>query len=1177
MSEREQDETPHESVTAWEAVAGRATPPPTVLLDGGRTEVGPAPETGDAPIFGVAGRYTILGEIARGGMGAVMKGRDSGLNRDLAVKVLLEKYRGNVEVTRRFFEEAQICGQLQHPGIVPVHDLGVLPDGRPFFAMKLVKGRTLAEMLAGRPARVEHKPEAQAKDHSKEPSLALQACEIRATDLPRFLAVFEAVAQAVAYAHSRDVIHRDLKPANVMVGAFGEVQVMDWGLAKVLTPGATAGPAPEAQPEPAYYSVIDSGRDGSDSGATSAGSRLGTPAYMPPEQARGEVERMGKPSDVFSLGAILCEVLTGFPAYRGSSSAETLRRAEFADLGDCLSRLDSCGADPALISLARACVAREPGDRPADASSVASSVAAHLAAVQERLRAAEIARVEADARAEVERARAESGRARLRMAMAAALSTLLAVVVGGGWFLTSRLAAQARRAESDGIVGAAVAKAEALAGEAGRAGPDAIEAWRSALSAAESAKAALAGRPASPALAGRVEASHAAASLAMSRARERAERLVADRRLVRGLDEARLAGAAVKDGHFDTAARTAAYASTFREAGIAFGRQPTAEIAARLSGAEGRERIAAALDDWSSYAPAALKPDLAAVAGAIDPARNPLRRAIRSGDRAALLAVAREGPAGLTAPAAVLLAGALIKRDARDEAIAVLRAALARSPGDIWLNHDLGVTLDAAKPPRPEEAVRYLTAALALRPDSAGVHSNLGNALGMQGKPAEAESAHRAAIALDPRYAMAHVNLGTALRDQGKPAEAESAYRAAIALDPKFAPAHNNLGRALRDQGKVPEAESAYRAAIALDPKLAPAHVNLGNALRDQGKPAEAESAHRAAIALDPKYALAHNNLGAALGMQGKPAEAESAYRAAIALDPKFAPAHNNLGSALRDQGKVPEAESAYRAAIALDPKFAMAHSNLGSALRARDKLPEAESAYRAAIALDPEYADAHCNLGHLLRVLGRFDEALEEYRLGHELGSGMPGWNSPSAEWVRQAEGMVALAKRLPAVVKGEDRPRDAAEGLALAKMGYDKGLHAAASRLWAAALESDPKLAEDRRAPHRYDAACAAALAGCGRGKDDPAPDEAARAKLRAQALGWLRAELSAWKRVAMTVAPDNKESVAGALAHWKRDGDLAGVRDEAGLAKLPEAERADWKALWADVDDLLKTARR
>ena len=219
----------------------------------------------------VGGRYRLGEEIARGGMGVVYAARDLVLDRDIGLKTLRQSPPAGSPLARRFREEARITGQLQHPGIPPVHDLGALADGRPFLAMKLIKGRTLADLLGERPG----------------PS----------HDRARFVAVFEQICQAVGYAHAHRVIHRDLKPANIMVGAFGEVQVMDWGLAKVLTAG-TAAADPE---ETSTGTLVRSVRD-SDGSFTQAGSVLGTPAFMPPEQAAGLVGKVDRRSDVFGLG-----------------------------------------------------------------------------------------------------------------------------------------------------------------------------------------------------------------------------------------------------------------------------------------------------------------------------------------------------------------------------------------------------------------------------------------------------------------------------------------------------------------------------------------------------------------------------------------------------------------------------------------------------------------------------------------------------------------------------------------------------------------------------------------------------------------------------------------------------------------------------------------------------------
>ena len=240
-------------------------------------------------------------------------------------------------------------------------------------------------------------------------------------------------------------------------------------------------------------------------------------------------------------------------------------------------------------------------------------------------------------------------------------------------------------------------------------------------------------------------------------------------------------------------------------------------------------------------------------------------------------------------------------------------------------------------------------------------------------------------------------------------------------------------------------------------------------------------------------------------------------------------------------------------------------------------KLDEAVGEFRAAIRLQPGLAEAHCNLGGLLKRRGDYAEALEMYRKGHELGSQRPGWRYPSAQWVAEAEHLVAQSNRLPAILRGDDKPRDNSERLSFAQMAYDRKQYAAAVRLWSDALAIDPKLADRRQDPPRYNAACAAAMAAAGMDKGDPSPDDAAKTRHRAQALDSLKAELSVWTKLLESGPPETRSVILQSLQHWKQDTDLAGVRDVEALAKLPEDERKEWRALWAKVDAVLNHAAR
>ena len=512
---------------------------------------------------GFAGRYQILGEIARGGMGSVLRGRDPHLGRDLALKVLLDHHRDRADLVDRFVEEAQICGQLQHPGVVPVYELGKLADQRPYFTMKLVKGQTLAALLAERSS--------------------------PAADLPRFFSIFEAVCQTMAFAHARAVIHRDLKPSNVMVGSFGEVQVMDWGLAKVLP---KAGPKTDVVPPPVNETIVATHRSTGDSDLSQAGSVLGTPAYMAPEQARGEVEAIDRRVDVFALGSILCEILTGAPAFAGVSAIEIVKAAGRADTAAALARLAQCGADGELVALAHESLAPLARDRPADAGVVAARITAYLAGVQERLREAELSRAAESARALEAEAKASAERRARRLTAALAATVLLAGLLGGAGWRWVELQRIGRVREASGRVNTAIQDATRLRGQAQGAAVGNVAAWAAAAAAAERARDLL--EPGVDPLV-RKQVLELAANLADERVQAEAAAAAAERD--RGLLD-RLVAIRLAIG-LESAA---AYADAFRDAGLDLAVLPANDAGQQIRGRPTAVATAmvAAVDDWAS-------------------------------------------------------------------------------------------------------------------------------------------------------------------------------------------------------------------------------------------------------------------------------------------------------------------------------------------------------------------------------------------------------------------------------------------------------------------------------------------------------------------------------------------------------------------------------------------------
>ena len=352
------DAMDHSLATLVSSIAGGGDPDLGFATGVGASQPGgPAADgvpTAEAPATdgarGVGDRYRLVRLFARGGLGQVWLARDPVLGRDVALKELRPERAADPTSRARFLREARISGRLDHPGIVTVHELaGRAGDQRAFYAMQLVRGRTLRDAV---------------RDYHGRRG----ACGGGTLELHTLLDDFVAVCNAVAYAHSRGVIHRDLKGQNIVLGDFGEVVVLDWGLAKVV--GQAGVPtAPDSSPRGAP-------EDGEE-GLTLEGQRMGTPGFMAPEQAEGRHELVGIASDIYGLGAILYEILTGAPPFADSGLTEALRRVSVEDPAP--PRRVCPDIPGALEAICLKALSKRPEDRYAAAPDLAQDVRRWLA------------------------------------------------------------------------------------------------------------------------------------------------------------------------------------------------------------------------------------------------------------------------------------------------------------------------------------------------------------------------------------------------------------------------------------------------------------------------------------------------------------------------------------------------------------------------------------------------------------------------------------------------------------------------------------------------------------------------------------------------------------------------------------------------------------------------------
>jgi serine/threonine protein kinase/tetratricopeptide (TPR) repeat protein len=1135
----------------------------------------------------VIGPYKLMEQIGEGGMGLVFVAEQlQPVRRKVALKVI-KPGMDTRHVVARFEAERQALALMDHPNIAQVHDGGTTANGRPYFVMELVKGVPITDY-----------------------------CDQNQVPIRQRLELFLSICQAVQHAHQKGIIHRDIKPSNVLVMSQDGtplVKVIDFGIAKAIGQQLT---------DKTIYTQFTQ--------------LVGTPLYMSPEQAGQSSVDVDTRSDIYSLGVLLYELLTGTTPF----DPKRLKEAGFDEMRRIIREEEPPRPSTRISTMGQA-ASTVSSQRKSDPRRLSQLFRGELdwivmkALEKDRNRRYESANGFAQ---DVQRYLADepvlacppSGWYRLRkyarrnrgwLAAAGVLGLALLVAAGGiGWGVRDQAARQARAAND---LEQALDRAELFQGEGKQA---------EALAALGRAELLAGQAPADPA---------------------RDERLAAlrrDQEFLARFEEIRLdvqSRVNVNRSSFSYEAAFPEVRAALNKYGIAISSMAPAEAAACVQGRPEhvRRQLVAALQLCLHLAPKGDTPTRQWLLAALEADDNNawqarVRRAVAGRDWKVLKELAGEADEAKQPPSFLLFLAESLPAQMRSTRLELLQRTQRAYPADLWTNLCLANRL--METGQPGQAVRYWTAALALRPDNPGIHVNRGMALLAAGEVSAATADFRRAVALAPQYAAArsnlglalssskggldeaiaehheairlnkdcpefHNNLGVALKDKGRLDEAIASYREALRLrrdfpdarcnlgaalkakglvddaiaeyrevlrlEPDHGRTHNNLGTALKAKGQLDEAIAEYREAIRLDKDHLEAHINLGNALAVKGRLDEAIAEYRVAIRIKNDDPLPRNNLGAALVDKGLLDEAIAEYREAIRLKEDYDEAHINLGIALANKGRLDEAIAEYREAIRLEKDLvAEARFHLGRALVVKGLVNDAIAEYRKAIALEPNYAEAHCNLGHALRQQGEFRDALTEMRRGHELGSRAPGWRYPSAQWVRQCERLVDLDEKLPGFRSGKSTPASTAERIELAGLCILKHLNRAAARFYDEAFAAEPTVV----APNRYNAACVAALAGCGQGKDADKLEEKERYHLRCQALDWLRAELEANRLLLEKDANKAGPTLPGQMRHWLRDPDFGGVRGPEALAKLPEAERQPWQKLWQDVDDLLKRAQ-
>jgi serine/threonine-protein kinase len=1070
----------------------------------------PAPWPPGGPDLPRIPGYEVEAVLGHGGMGIVYKARHLRLNRTVALKMLLAGAYVGLEQRERFLREAEAVAGLRHANIVQVHDVGD-HGGRPYFTMEYVEGGSLAQKLLGAP-------------HP-----AREATSLLVT-----------LAEAVQVAHQGGIVHRDLKPANILLAVDGTPKIADFGLARHFD----GGPA-----------------------LTLSGARVGTPSYMAPEQAMGKTHTIGPAADIYALGAVLYEMLTGRPPFRGETAAETELQVI------CQEPVPPSRLNPRvprdLETICLKCLHKEPDRRYATAAALAADLRRFQQGEPITARPAGL----------LERTGKWVRRHPTRTAVLAASLLLVTMLVSGAVWLTVQRAQRRNAVEAD---------LKELAGLEKNAR------WAKARAVLERAEARLEGG-------------------GPDDLRRRLDAARRDLDLVIRLDAIRLSRATSGELSFYKQQTDRDYQAAFREAGLGTFQDEPATVAAAVKTSPVRGALVAALDDWVICISDKKERDwLFEVTRQAHPAPEGWRaRIIDSAawdDRAALAELAQTVPVARKLASLSLALGERL-RAVDGDAIPLLKRVQKAYPADFWANLILG---NALLQGAPQEAAGYYRAALASRPEVAVGYCAVGDALRLQSLLAEASEYFEKAIQLDPSYARAHSNLGLTLQLQGRLVEAIDCFRRAVRLDPNYAWAHHNLANALRLTGRLDEAHAHCRQARHLEPNNSEIENNMRSVLVQRGRGREAQAGWRKALDAGPSgydawAGYAELCLFLEMPEEYRRARRELLERFGAITSPFLAESLGRAGLLL------PGTEAELRQAAALTDRAVAARGSTPAWIYRYFLFARGLADYRQG-----RLANAISIMeGEGSRVMGpapRLVLAMAQHAQGQIVQARKTlaaavlafNWSAEQADcrdvWIihilrREAEAMILPS--LPAFLEGKYQPADDAERLALVAVCQLQGRYHAAARLYADAFAAEPELAErlaaecgsraaradeqpvgrveDLSMQCRHPAARCAALAGYGLGKDGANLSDTERTRWRRQARAWLHADLTFWAKMLDNGSRPAQVQIRKMLTQWQADPDLAGLREPSALDRLARDERKECLALWQEVAAVLERVKK